>query len=66
MSAAPSATGKIVGQRNQNQLAEMKVALDPETEKRIRRAVKPGDPWALDKLTPINPCQSSNVFSRMA
>ena len=29
----------------------MKVALDPETEKRIRRAVKPGDPWALDELT---------------
>jgi len=29
----------------------MKTALDPETEKRIRRAVKPGDPWALDELT---------------
>jgi hypothetical protein len=28
----------------------MKVALDPQTEKRIRHAVKPGDPWALDKL----------------
>jgi hypothetical protein len=28
----------------------MKVTLGPETEKRIRRAVKPGDPWALDKL----------------
>ncbi len=29
----------------------MKVALDPEAKKRIRRAVKPGDPWALDELT---------------
>jgi hypothetical protein len=28
----------------------MKIALNPETEKRIRRAVKPGDPWALDEL----------------
>ena len=29
----------------------MKVALDSEIEKRVRRAVKPGDPWALDELT---------------
>ena len=29
----------------------MKVAFDPKTEKRIRGAVKPGDPWALDELT---------------
>jgi len=29
----------------------MKTALDPEIEKRLRRAVKPGDPWALDELT---------------
>jgi hypothetical protein len=29
----------------------MKVAFDPETEKRIRRAVKPGEPWVLDELT---------------
>ena len=29
----------------------MKVSLDSETEKRIRRAVKLGDPWALDELT---------------
>jgi G:T-mismatch repair DNA endonuclease (very short patch repair protein) len=29
----------------------MKVALEPEIEKRIRRAVKLGDPWALDELT---------------
>ena len=28
----------------------MKIALNPETEQRIRRAVKPGDPWALDEL----------------
>ena len=26
----------------------MKVAFNPETEKRIRSTVKPGDPWALD------------------
>jgi hypothetical protein len=29
----------------------MNVALDPESQKRIRNAVKPGDPWALDELT---------------
>jgi hypothetical protein len=29
----------------------MKVAFNPETEKRICRAVKLGDPWALDELT---------------
>jgi len=29
----------------------MKTAFDSETEKRIRAAVKPGDPWALDELT---------------
>jgi DNA mismatch endonuclease, patch repair protein len=28
----------------------MKVALNPETETRIRNAVKPGDPWALDEF----------------
>jgi hypothetical protein len=29
----------------------MKVALDLKTEKRIRRAVKPGDPSAMDEFT---------------
>lgn len=28
----------------------MKVAFNPETVKRIRSTVKPGDPWALDEL----------------
>ena len=29
----------------------MKTAIDSETEKQIRSAVKPGDPWGLDELT---------------
>jgi hypothetical protein len=29
---------------------KMKTAIDSQTEKRIRQAVKPGDPWALDAL----------------
>ena len=33
------------------QSEQMKIALNPETEKQIRRAVKLGDPWALDELT---------------
>lgn len=28
----------------------MNDTFDTETEKRIRRTVKPGDPWALDEL----------------
>jgi hypothetical protein len=27
------------------------VAFNPEIEKRIRSAVKPGDPWTLDEMT---------------
>ena len=29
----------------------MKVSLDSATERRIRDAVEPGDPWAVDELT---------------
>jgi hypothetical protein len=29
----------------------MTIAIDKQTEKKIRQAVKPGNPWALDDLT---------------
>ncbi len=39
----------------------MRTALDPEIEKRIRRAVKPGDPWALNEITEEICCDDSKL-----